>query len=208
MTTQHFSKFIFLNKIFIRSDDTFQFLLRTFASQDRSVLRTDEITPVVQCTWGACTEIHHRALLSSVEIIDLLQAENTVLVKAQQPVLLSLWSCNDKKTVMKTSKGVVACPPTAGDLTSRNGIPSDSFSARPMMDNRAADVSGSSPLITVPEEPPDWSLASPPPAPPASSITGWKWKPSLSVSDQSVDGIGADEMHRFESCTVSWRGTM
>ncbi len=104
---------------------------------------------------------------------------------------------------MKTSKGV-ACPPTARDLTAETIIPSDGFSGHPMMDNRAADVSGSSPLITVPEEPPDWSSSSLPL--PHQPIHHWlKLEAALECQRPSVDGIGADEMHWFECCAVSWQ---
>lgn len=104
---------------------------------------------------------------------------------------------------MKTSKGV-ACPPTARDLTAEAIIPSDGFSGHPMMDNWAADVSGSSPLITVPEEPPDWSSSSLPH--PHQPIHHWlKLEAALECQRPSVDGIGADEMHWFECCAVSWQ---
>lgn len=81
-------------------------LLKTFASWEQppysTYCRSDK--PVVQYTQGTCTEIHQHILLSSEEIIDLLQAVNTVLVKAHLPVPLSLWSCNDKIQWWKPQK--------------------------------------------------------------------------------------------------------
>lgn len=78
-----------LNEIFVHSCDTFQLLLRAFASPGTTpILHIDQINLVVQYTRGTCTEIHQHVLLSSEEIIDLLQALNTVLVKAVQPIPL------------------------------------------------------------------------------------------------------------------------
>lgn len=74
-----------------------------------SILGVGHINLAVQYTRGACAEIHQRILLSSEEIIDLLQAVNTVLVKAQRHVPLSLWSCNDKMWRWKPQKVSAHC---------------------------------------------------------------------------------------------------
>lgn len=111
--------------------------------------------------------------------------------------------CGDEKKPREVPSRVRLLPL---DLTAEaSSFPSTDPSARPMMDNWAADVSGSSPLITVSGELPDWR-SSPPlrsPCPTSPSIIGRNWKLPLSVSDQSVDGIGADEMRRFERCVAS-----
>lgn len=64
-----------------------------------------------------------------------------------------------------------------------------------MMDNGAADVSGSTPLITAPEEASDWSSSSLPPALPVHPSLGdlfFFFEAALECQRPSVDA--ADEM--------------
>jgi len=84
-------------------------------------------------------------------------------------------------------------PTPATYLIPESVIP-DAFSGHLMMDNWAADVSGSSPLITVPEEHPYWS-SSPLPLPQQPIHHRLKLEAALECQPLSVDGIGADEMH-------------
>lgn len=70
----------------------------------------------------------------------------------------------------------------------------------PMMDNRAADVSGSSSLITIPEEPPRWELITPPPT--LHHIHHrLKLEAALQCQHPGWWGRCADEMHGFDSLT-------
>lgn len=66
-----------------------------------------------------------------------------------------------------------------------------------MMDNGAADVSGSTPLITAPEEASDWTSSSLPPAPPAHpSLRDFFFsEAALECWRPSVDAEAAGETH-------------
>lgn len=91
---------------------------------------------------------------------------------------------------------------------SRLHSPSDCFSGHLMIDNRAADVSGSSLLMTIPEERPDWTSPAPlHPAGPFKSIHHWlKLEAGLECQRWGVDEKDADEMRWFECCVASQEG--
>lgn len=194
MTTQHFTKsmFHFLNEILSRAVIHFSFIEDVCFPGATSTLHIDHIKLVVQysCTRGTSIQIHQRILLSG---------NHWFIPGAEHcgptcPIITLIIKWNN--TVTKTSKGVAARPPPATDLLS----PSFSMTASPVppvMDNRAADVSGSSPWMTVPEEAPDWR--SPPLPLLHQPIHHWlKLGAVLECQQLSVNGRGADEMNWSE----------
>lgn len=109
--------------------------------KDRSKISTEPVDlPLESRSHGARNQQHIVRLPE--EITDGLQSENGVIVKVHRHVPLSLRSCADKPY----------------DWLRRSRP--DGSSARAVMDNGAADVSGSAPLIAAPEEASDWSSSS------------------------------------------------
>lgn len=161
----HFSFFKFDSLFFFCQELRYiSLLLRTFASQEQPPYST-KIALI-------CTDCRPEALsLKSINAVSYHQRKSLIYYKCW---ILSLSKSTntfcyhfDRVMTKCGDENLKRCPPTARDLTAESVIPYDGFSACLMMDSRAADVSGSTPLITVPEESTDWSSSSLPPVPPA-----------------------------------------